>query len=146
MNCPRRSRGAAASSQASAPAHVKPLPQPWAKRAAASGQKPWTNAKARLESPISVRPIRTARRAPIRAVAQPPNLQLREPRRIGEPLDGLVGSLQHQEVAGSLLPLPEGRDRHPGDPAALLRLKGHFQRAALPLSLQQHAPAGGGSG
>ena len=72
MTSPRRSRGAPASSNAKEPAHVKPLPQPWAKRAAASGQKPWTNANARLDSPISARPMKTARRAPSRAVARPP--------------------------------------------------------------------------
>ena len=58
---PRRSRGAAASSHAKAPAQVKPLPAPWRKRAPKSGQKPWTKAKPRLAAPIKVRPTSTAR-------------------------------------------------------------------------------------
>ena len=62
ITSPRRPLGVAASSQAKAPAHVKPLPTPCRKRAPASGQKPWANAKPRLARPMSARPTRTARR------------------------------------------------------------------------------------
>ena len=48
ISWPRRSRGAAARSQANAPAQVKPLAKPCRKRAIASGQKPWANANPRL--------------------------------------------------------------------------------------------------
>ena len=72
ITSPRRALGVAASSQAKAPAHVKPLPTPCRKRAPASGQKPWANAKPRLARPMSARPTRTARRGPSRAAAAPP--------------------------------------------------------------------------
>ena len=70
--CPRRSRGTTASNQANAPAHVKPLPPPWRRRAAKSVQKPPAKAKPRLASPTSVSPMSTARRAPSRVAVIPP--------------------------------------------------------------------------
>ena len=64
---PRRSRGAALATQASAPAHDAAPPTPCTNRAASYTAIESANANARLERIISVRPSSTVARTPARA-------------------------------------------------------------------------------
>ena len=70
---PAARRGVAASSQAKAPAHVKPLPHALqeARRHRAASNRGRRRSRGSTR-PISVRPTSTARRAPSRAAAAPP--------------------------------------------------------------------------
>ena len=69
---PRLSFGAAAASQAIAPAHEAAPPTPWTKRAASSTTMLLANAKTMLASTISARPANTVGRTPTRAAMKPP--------------------------------------------------------------------------
>ena len=64
---PRRSRGAAPATQASAPAHDAAPPMPWTKRAASSTAIESAKAKATLDTLISPSPSSTVARTPARA-------------------------------------------------------------------------------
>ena len=71
ISSPRRSRGVATVSQASAPAHVTVLETPWTNRASPSVQGPPAKAKPKLASASSPRPSTTARFGPYRRCGQP---------------------------------------------------------------------------
>ena len=74
ISSPRRERGAATVSQASAPAQVVVLEKPWTKRARPSAHGPAASAKPKLASASSMRPRTTARFGPNRIAAIPPGM------------------------------------------------------------------------
>ena len=104
---PRRSRGVATVSQASAPAHVVVLETPWTNRASPSAQGPSASANAKLDAASSVSPATTAIFGPRRAAASPPG------------------------IPPSSAPAPKAADEQPGaglrEPE-LLRVAGHERR------------------
>jgi hypothetical protein len=72
ISSPRRSAGAADTSQAIPAAHMQAPPMPWTKRAASSSWMLLANAKTRLVTPSSERPSRRVGLTPQRAASQPP--------------------------------------------------------------------------
>ena len=74
ISSPRRSRGVATVSQASAPAQVVVLEAPWTKRASPSAHGPSAAAKAKLEAARRKRPVTTAVFGPQRRAASPPGI------------------------------------------------------------------------
>ena len=69
---PRRSAGAADTSQVIPAAHMQAPPTPWTKRAASSRTMLPANAKARLVTPSKASPVSSAGLTPQRAASQPP--------------------------------------------------------------------------
>ena len=104
---PRRSRGVATVSQASAPAHVVVLEMPWTNRASPSAQGPSASANAKLDAASRVSPATTAIFGPRRAAASPP----------GIPPSSAPGAEGSDEQPGAGLGEPE-----------LLRVAGHERR------------------
>ena len=72
ISSPRRSRGAAPTSQPTAPAHDAAPPSPWTKRATSSTTMLFAKANASEDAISVVRPSTTVGRTPMRAVSQPP--------------------------------------------------------------------------
>ena len=72
ISSPRRSRGAAPTSQPSAPAHDAAEPSPWTKRATSRTTMLFAKANAIDELISSARPTTTVARTPSRAASQPP--------------------------------------------------------------------------
>jgi hypothetical protein len=72
ISWPRFSFGAAAASQAIAPAQDAAPPTPWTKRATSSTTMLLANANTTLASTISARPAKTVGRTPTRAAMKPP--------------------------------------------------------------------------
>ena len=71
ISSPRRSAGAADTSQVMPAAHMHAPPMPWAKRARSSSTMFPANAKARLVTPSSASPVSSVGLTPKRAASQP---------------------------------------------------------------------------
>jgi hypothetical protein len=72
ISSPRRSRGAAPTSQPSAPAHEAAEPSPWTKRAPSRTRMLSANAKVTDDAISRASPRMTVARTPSRAATQPP--------------------------------------------------------------------------